>query len=83
MDASRFVIPAAPTAFFLFNPFRPPVLIPVHPVLRNVNKFLTEAPRNVILIYVGPFHAQLIESETSILKVDEGPHHKMYRFTPA
>lgn len=80
MDASRFVIPAAPTAFFLFNPFRPPVLIPV---LRNVNKCVTEALLDVILIYVGPFHAQLIESETSILKVDEGPHHKMYRFTPA
>lgn len=39
MDASQFVIPRVPTVFFLYNPFRPPVLVPV---LRNVNKSLTD-----------------------------------------
>jgi len=79
MDASQYAFPPVPTVFFMFNPFRPPVLIPV---LRNLNRSLMGAPRDVILIYVGPFHAHLIERETKMRQVQEGPHHKMFRFTP-
>jgi SAM-dependent methyltransferase len=79
MDASQYPFPRVPTVFFMFNPFRPPVLIPV---LRKLNQSLIEAPRDVILIYVGAFHAHLIESETKMRQVQEGPHHKMFRFTP-
>jgi SAM-dependent methyltransferase len=79
MDASQYAFPPVPTVFFMFNPFRPPVLIPV---LRKLNHSLIEAPRDVILIYVGAFHAHLIENETKIRQVQEGQHHKMFRFTP-
>jgi SAM-dependent methyltransferase len=80
LDACEFAIPEVPTVFFLFNPFRPPVLIPV---LRNIHKSICDIPRDVILIYVGPFHAHLIEQETKLRQVQESPHHKMYRVTPA
>jgi|HubBroStandDraft_1064217.scaffolds.fasta_scaffold62966_3 SAM-dependent methyltransferase len=80
MDASRFVIPTVPTVFFLYNPFGPPVLIPV---LRNIEKSLSDAPREVLLVYVAAFHAQLIERETRMWQVGQGPYHKLYRFTPA
>jgi SAM-dependent methyltransferase len=79
IDASRYAFPPMPTVFFMFNPFRPPVLIPV---LRKLNQSLVEAPRDVILIYVGAFHAHLIQRETKLRQVQEGPHHKMFRFTP-
>jgi hypothetical protein len=80
MDASQFVIPTVPTVFFLYNPFRPPVLIPV---LRNIDKSLSDDPRDVLFVYVAAFHAQLIERETRMCQVGQGPYHKMYRFTPA
>jgi hypothetical protein len=63
LDAAEFVIPAIPTVFFLFNPFRPPVLIPV---LRGLDRSLRNSPRDVLLIYVGAFYAQLIEHETKL-----------------
>jgi Histone methylation protein DOT1 len=78
-DATQFAFPPAPTVFFMFNPFRPPVLVPV---LRNLHASLSTAPRDVILIYVGAFHAHLIESETELRTIDEGPHHKTLRFRP-
>jgi SAM-dependent methyltransferase len=79
VDASQYAFPPMPTVFFMFNPFRPPVLTPV---LRRLNQSLIQAPRDVILIYVGAFHAHLIESETKMRQMQEGPHHKMFRFTP-
>ena len=80
LDAVEFVIPTIPTVLFLFNPFRPPVLISV---LRTLDKSLRTTPRDVFLIYVGAFHGHLIEHETRMRQVGQGPHHKMYRFTPA
>jgi Histone methylation protein DOT1 len=79
MDASQYVFPPMPTVFFMFNPFRPPVLVPV---LRNLNRSLIDAPRDVILIYLGAFHSHLVESETNMRQMQESPHHKVFRFTP-
>lgn len=80
LDATEFRIPPTPTVFYLYNSFRPPVLIPV---LRNIEKSLSESPRDVLLIYVSPFHGELIERETRMRQVDQGIYHKLYRFSPA
>jgi len=79
MDAAQFVLPRAPTVFFLYNAFGPPVLVPV---LRNLEKSLGDAPRDVFLVYVSAFHAQLVERETRMWQVGQGTYHKLYRFTP-
>ena len=79
LDATDFEIPPIPTVFYLANPFRPPVLVPV---LHNIEKSLDEVPRDVLLIYVTPFHGELIERETRMRQVDEGTYHRLYRFSP-
>lgn len=79
LDATEFTILPVPTVFFLYNPFRPPVLIPV---LRKIEKSLSDRPRDVLLIYVAPFHGEAIERETRLRQVGQGTYHKLYRFSP-
>jgi len=79
LDATDFIPPPVATVFWMYNPFRPPVLVPV---LRNIEKSLSDAPRDVILVYVTPSHAQLIERETRLRQVSQGTYHKLYRFSP-
>ena len=80
LDATEFIPPPVPTVFWMNNPFRPPVLIPV---LRNIGKSLSEVPRDLILVYLTPFHAQLVECETRMRQVEHGTYHKLYRFSPS
>jgi len=80
LDAMEFRIPPVSAVIYLNNPFRPPILIPV---LRNIEKSLCEAPRDVLLIYVTPFHGELIERETRMRQVGQGTYHKLYRFSPS
>ena len=79
LDATEFMMPPVPTVFWMYNPFRPPVLVPV---LRNIERSLRDAPRDVILAYVAPFHAQLVEHETRLRQVEQGTYHNLYRFLP-
>ena len=79
LDATEFVPPPIPTVFWMYNPFRPPVLIPV---LRNLEKSLSAVQRDVILVYLTPSHGQLIERETRMRQVGQGRYHKLYRFSP-
>jgi len=77
VDAAEFELPLTPLVLYLFNPFRPAVLIPV---LQRLQRSLNSHPRDVTLIYVAPFHAPLIEQETALRCVEESVYHNTYRF---
>jgi len=79
-DATEFMFPPLPTVLFLFNPFGPAVL---SPVLRNLQNSLESHPRDAILIYVAPFHGNLIERETTLKCVERSTYHNTYRVLPA
>jgi len=78
-DAIRFEFPELPLVIYMFNPFRPEVLVPV---FRNLQASLERFPRDVILLYQAAFHGKLIEHETTLVRVDHGPYHDTYRTTP-
>jgi len=77
LDATEFEMPLTPLVLYLFNPFRPAVLIPV---LQRLQRSLDSHPRDVILIYLAPFHSALIEQETALRCVEQAPYHNTYRF---
>lgn len=79
-DAMEFDMPLTPLVLYFFNPFRPPVWIPV---LQRLQRSLDAHPRDVILLYENPCHAALIEEHTALKFVGESPYHKAYRFNPA
>jgi SAM-dependent methyltransferase len=78
-DAIKYEFPRSPTVIFMFNPFKPAVLIPV---LRNLETSLRQLPRDLLLLYMAPYYGDLVESETSLRLVSEERYHNMYRFTP-
>jgi hypothetical protein len=75
-DAMDFEFPAQPTVVFLFNPFRPPVLVPV---LRHLQASLERDPRDVLLLYSGSFHGDMVERETRLRCVERSEYHNLYR----
>ena len=77
LDAAEFEMPLTPIVLYLFNPFRPGVLIPV---LQRLQSSLNSHPRDVILIYAAPFHASLIEEHTALRCVEKSTYHNTYRF---
>jgi hypothetical protein len=79
LDAAEFEMPATPLVLYLFNPFRPAVLVPV---LQRLQRSLDAHPRDVTMIYAAPFHAGLIEQETALKCVEQATYHNTYRFEP-
>ena len=79
LDAAEFEVPLTPLVIYLFNPFRPGVLIPV---LQRLQRSLNSHPRDVTLIYSAPFYGDLIEQQTALRCVERGTSHNTYRFTP-
>lgn len=77
LDAAKFEVPLTPLVLYLFNPFRPAVLLPV---LQRLQHSLNTHPRDVTLIYGAPFHGGLIEQETALRCVEQGAYHNTYRF---
>lgn len=77
LDAMEFEVPPTPLVVYLFNPFRPAVLIPV---LQRLQRSLEANPRDTTLIYAAPFHAGLIEQETALRCVEQYAYHNIYRF---
>jgi len=78
LDAAEFEVPLTPLVIYLFNPFRPGVLIPV---LQRLQRSLNSHPRDVTLIYSAPFHGDLIEQQTALRCVERGTSYNSYRFT--
>lgn len=79
LDAAEFELPLTPLVLYMFNPFRPAVLIPV---LQRLQRSLDAHPREIFLLYVSPFHASLIEQETALKCVEQATYHNTYRFAP-
>jgi hypothetical protein len=79
LDAAEFEMPLTPLVLYLFNPFRPAVLIPV---LQRLQRSLDSHPRDVIFVYLAPFHSALIEEHTALRCVEESTYHNTYRFKP-
>jgi hypothetical protein len=77
VDAAKFEVPLTPLVLYLFNPFRPAVLIPV---LQRFQRSLNAHPRDVTLIYLAPFHGPLIEQQTALRCVEQSSYHNTYRF---
>lgn len=79
LDAAEYELPLTPLVLYLFNPFRPSVLIPV---LQRLQRSLDANPRDVTLLYLAPFHASLIEEHTALKCVEQSIYHNTYRFEP-
>jgi hypothetical protein len=77
LDAAEFEFPQTPLVLYFFNPFRPAVL---SLVLQRLQRSLNSHPRDVILLYLAPFHARLIEQETALRCVEQSTYHNTYRF---
>lgn len=77
LDAAEFELPLTPLVLYLFNPFRPAVLVPV---LQRLQRSLHSHPRDVTVIYLAPFHGALIEQETALRCVEQSTYHNTYRF---
>jgi hypothetical protein len=75
-DAAEFEFPPVPLVIYLFNPFGPGVLVPV---LRNLQRSLGSQPRDAVLIYIAPFHGDLVEQETMLKCVERSTYHNTYR----
>ena len=78
LDATEFELPPTPLVLYLYNPFRPAVMIPV---LQRLQQSLNSHPRDVTLIYAAPFHGALIEQHTALRCVEQSAYHNAYRFT--
>jgi hypothetical protein len=79
LDAVEFEFPLTPLVLYMFNPFRPPVMIPV---LQRLQRSLDSHPREVTLVYETPYHGSLIEQHTALRCVDQSTWHNTYRFEP-
>ena len=77
LDAIQFEVPLTPLVLYFFNPFRPPVWVPV---LQRLQRSLESHPRDVTLIYENPCHASLIEQHTALKCVEKSTYHHTYRF---
>lgn len=77
-DATDFEFPLVPLVIYLYNPFGPGVLVPV---LRNLQRSIESHPRDIVLVYIAPFHADLVESETTLRCVERSTYHNVYRLT--
>ncbi|HEX4933155.1 MAG TPA: class I SAM-dependent methyltransferase, partial [Gemmatimonadaceae bacterium] len=62
-DALQFPFPSGPLVVYLYHPFRPPVLVPL---LRNLQASYARHPREILLLYASPFHAEHITAETAL-----------------
>jgi SAM-dependent methyltransferase len=77
-DAGSFVVPDEPLVVYLFFPFRQSVM---EQVLSNVAQSLQRAPRDVLIAYMNPELAHLIDSHPSFQRISRGTFFIIYRST--
>jgi SAM-dependent methyltransferase len=63
IDATRFEFPVEPLLIYFFYPFDQSVM---EPVIKNLNRSLTEYPRDVILVYHNPVLSELVETASHL-----------------
>jgi len=78
IDAAEFEFPSGPLVLYLFNPFGPNVL---RPLMQNLQRSLDADLRDVLLIYMSPFHGDLIEQETALRCIAHDTYHNLYSYS--
>ncbi|HEX7861079.1 MAG TPA: class I SAM-dependent methyltransferase [Verrucomicrobiae bacterium] len=67
-DATAFEFPAAPTVFYLFNPFGEEILTGF---LANVQRSLKKHSREIFFVYVEPLFSSTLEQRGFVTKIAE------------
>jgi hypothetical protein len=75
-DAVEFMIPPLPAVVYVFNSFKPEVLVPV---LRNIQASLNLHRRDILFLYSSAFHGHLVEGETMLRCIARCTYHDVYR----
>src|SRR5262249_22968770 len=65
-DATSYSLPVENTLFYLFDPFRPPVM---ESVLNNIGQSLKKHPRTIFVAYVNPSHSVVLEESGFLERV--------------
>ena len=78
-DALQFPFPTGPLVVYMFNPFRPPVLVPL---LRNLQASYARAPRDIILLYASPTHREFVTAETVLAPALSARDYVAFRTPP-
>jgi hypothetical protein len=63
IDATQYEFPLEPLLIYFFYPFDQSVM---EPVIQNLNRSLTEYPRDVILVYHNPVLSELVETASHL-----------------
>jgi len=75
-DAVAYPLPPEPSVFYLFNPFTPEMFAKF---LANVERSLTEHPREVYLIYANPAHNNIFAASSFFDQIATGPWHTVHK----
>jgi predicted RNA methylase len=63
MDATLFEFPPEPSIIYFYYPFERFVM---EPVIQNLNRSLTEHPRDVVLVYFNPVLTEVVEAANNL-----------------
>jgi SAM-dependent methyltransferase len=63
IDATQYEFPLEPLLIYFYYPFDQSVM---EPVIQNLNRSLTEHPRDVILVYHNPVLSNVVESASQL-----------------
>jgi SAM-dependent methyltransferase len=74
-DAADAVLPSTPLVCFFYNPFGPEVL---KKVLDNIRLSVQTMPREVLLIYRNPMHADLFDRSANLTLRRSTPDYRVY-----
>jgi SAM-dependent methyltransferase len=75
-DAAVAMLPTSPLICFFYNPFGPEVLTKV---LDNIRQSLVAQPREVLLIYRNPVHANVFDASESLSLCRATGDYRVYR----
>ncbi len=79
-DARTFEFPPEPTVLFLFHPFFHGVM---RTVLDNLRRSLAEHPREVHIVYVNPYLAEMLDGEPFLARRAQGSDFVVYEASAA
>jgi SAM-dependent methyltransferase len=78
MDAATFPLPLSDTVLYMFFPFRRPVM---EPLLARLDESLERHPRDVVLVYMNPELAFLVDGMRHMRLHSANEYFKVYRST--
>jgi SAM-dependent methyltransferase len=75
-DAALASLPSSPLICFFYNPFGPEVL---QKVLDNIRRSVEKHPREVLLIYRNPVHAELFDASANVSLCRSTRDYRLYK----